>query len=122
MHKSLTALSAVLVGCSTPAYRAPEVPVPSSYSVSSVTPVPVGARGTSEDVPTPGIQVSTALASTPFWSDLGDSTLTMLIREAQRANLDVRVAKSRLTSARAARPLVAYCLMLTIMGTGSTSR
>jgi multidrug efflux system outer membrane protein len=122
MHKSLTALSAVLVGCSTPAYRAPEVPVPSTYSVSSVTPVPVGARGTSEDVPTPGIQVSTALASTPFWNDLGDSTLTMLIREAQRANLDVRVAKSRLTSARAARRLVAYDLVPTVTGTGSTSR
>jgi outer membrane protein, multidrug efflux system len=122
MHKSLTALSAVLVGCSTPAYRAPEVPVPSTYSVSSITAVPVGARGTSEDLPTPGIQVSTALASTSFWTDLGDSTLTLLIREAQRANLDVRVAKSRLTSARAARRLVAYDLVPTITGTGSTSR
>jgi NodT family efflux transporter outer membrane factor (OMF) lipoprotein len=122
MHKSLTALSAVLVGCSTPAYRAPEVPVPSTYSVGSITPLPVDTRGASEDNPTPAIQVSTALASTPFWSDLGDSTLTMLIREAQRANLDVRVAKSRLTSARAARRLVAYDLVPTITGVGSTSR
>jgi len=122
MHKSLTALSAVLVGCSTPAYRAPEVPVPATYSVSSTTPAPVDTRGASEDIATPAIQVSTALASTPFWSDLGDSTLTMLIREAQRANLDVRVAKSRLTSARAARRLVAYDLVPTITGVGSTSR
>ena len=122
MHKSLTALSAVLVGCSTPAYRAPEVPVPATYSVSSTTPAPVDMRGASEDIATPAIQVSTALASTPFWSDLGDSTLTMLIREAQRANLDVRVAKSRLTSARAARRLVAYDLVPTITGVGSTSR
>jgi len=122
MHKSLTALSAVLVGCSTPAYRAPEVPVPATYSVSSTTPAPVDTRGASEDIATPAIQVSTALASTPFWSDLGDSTLTMLIREAQRANLDVRVAKSRLTSARATRRLVAYDLVPTITGVGSTSR
>jgi NodT family efflux transporter outer membrane factor (OMF) lipoprotein len=122
MHKSLTAVSAVLVGCSTPAYRAPEVPVPSTYSVGSITAVPVEMRGASEDNPTPAIQVSTALASTPFWNDLGDSTLTMLIREAQRANLDVRVAKSRLTSARAARRLVAYDLVPTITGVGSTSR
>jgi multidrug efflux system outer membrane protein len=122
MHKSLTALSAVLVACSTPAYRAPEVPVPSTYSVGSITTVPVDTRGASEDNPTPAIQVSTALASTPFWTDLGDSTLTMLIREAQRANLDVRVAKSRLTSARAARRLVAYDLVPTITGVGSTSR
>ena len=46
----------------------------------------------------------------------------MLIREAQRANLDVRVAQSRLTSARAARRLAAYDLVPTITGTGSTSR
>jgi outer membrane protein, multidrug efflux system len=122
MRKILMALTAPLAACSTPAYRAPEVPVPTTYSVSSVTPVPVGARGTSEDVPTPAIQVSTALASTPFWSDLGDSTLTMLIREAQRANLDVRVAQSRLTSARAERRLAAYDLVPTITGTGSSSR
>jgi multidrug efflux system outer membrane protein len=122
MRKILMALTGLLAACSTPAYRAPEVPVPSTYSVSSVAPLPVGARGTSEDVPTPGIQVSTALASTPFWSDLGDSTLTMLIREAQRANLDVRVAQSRLTSARAARRLAAYDLVPTVTGTGSTSR
>ncbi|HEX9606623.1 MAG TPA: TolC family protein [Gemmatimonadaceae bacterium] len=122
MRKILMALTAPLAACSTPAYRAPEVPVPSTYSVSSITPVPAGARAASEDAPTPGIQVSTALASTPFWSDLGDSTLTMLIREAQRANLNVRVAQSRLTSARAARRLAAYDLVPTITGTGSTSR
>jgi len=122
MRKILMALTAPLAACSTPAYRAPEVPVPSPYSVSSITPVPAGARAASADAPTPGIQVSTALASTPFWSDLGDSTLTMLIREAQRANLNVRVAQSRLTSARAARRLAAYDLVPTITGTGSTSR
>jgi NodT family efflux transporter outer membrane factor (OMF) lipoprotein len=46
----------------------------------------------------------------------------MLIREAQRANTDVRIAESRLTSARAARRLAAYDLVPTITGTGSTSR
>ena len=122
MRKILPVLTGLLAACSTPAYRAPEVPVPSTYNVSSVSPVPAEQRGASEDIPTPAIQVSTALASTPFWSDLGDSTLTMLIREAQRANLDVRVAKSRLTSARAARRLVAYDLVPTITGVGSTSR
>ena len=39
MHKSLVALSAVMVGCSTPAYRAPEVPVPSAYSAGAIAPV-----------------------------------------------------------------------------------
>ena len=122
MRKILPALAGLLAACSTPAYRAPEVPVPSTYSVTSVSPVPADSRGASEDIPTSAITVSTALASTPFWSDLGDSTLTMLIREAQRANTDVRIAESRLTSARAARRLAAYDLVPTITGTGSTSR
>jgi outer membrane protein, multidrug efflux system len=122
MRKILPAFAGLLAACSSPAYRAPEVPVPSTYSVSSVTSLPADARGASEDIPTSAIHVSTALASTPFWSDLGDSTLTMLIREAQRANTDVRIAESRLTSARAARRLAAYDLVPTITGTGSTSR
>jgi multidrug efflux system outer membrane protein len=79
-------------------------------------------RAASEDVPTAAIQVSTALASTPFWKDLGDSTLTLLIREAQRANMDVRIAESRLSSARAARRLASYDLVPTVTGIGSTSR
>jgi outer membrane protein, multidrug efflux system len=123
MRKILTAFTGLLAAaCSTPAYRAAEVPVPSTYSISSITPVSADVRGTSEDIPTPAIQLSTALASTPFWSDLGDTTLTMLIHEAQRANMNVRVAQSRLTSARAARRLAAYDLVPTITGTGSTSR
>jgi NodT family efflux transporter outer membrane factor (OMF) lipoprotein len=122
MRKILTAFAGILAACGTPAYRAPEVPVPSTYSVVTATPAAAEVRGASEDVPVSGIHVSTALASTPFWTDLGDSTLAMLIREAQRANLDVRVAQSRLTSARAARRLASYDLVPTITGTGSTSR
>ncbi|MDQ6872509.1 MAG: TolC family protein, partial [Gemmatimonadota bacterium] len=121
MRKILTALTGLLAACTTPAYRAPEVPVPSTYGVSRITPVPGAARGTSEDVPTPAIHVSTSLA-TPFWTDLGDTALTVLIREAQRANTDVRIAQSRLMSARAARRLASYDLVPTITGTGSTSR
>jgi multidrug efflux system outer membrane protein len=124
MRKSLSALSAVLVGCSTPAYRAAEVPVPSAYSIGSVTPVATEGRTTSQtgEIPTSAINVSTTLASAPFWSELADTTLTMLIREAQRANMDVRIAQSRLTGARAARRLASLDLVPTITGTGSTSR
>ena len=122
MRKILTVLAGFLAACSTPAYRAPEVPVPAAYDVTGASRVTTETRSASEDVPTSAIHVSTALASTPFWSDLGDSTLTMLIREAQRANMDVRIAQSRLTSARATRRLASYDLVPTITGTGSTSR
>jgi len=129
MRKSLSALGAVLVGavlagCSTPAYRAPEVPVPSAYSVGISAPATTNAAATSQlgEIPVSAISVSTELASTPFWTELGDSTLTTLVREAQRANMDVRIAESRLSSARAARRLASFDLVPTVTGTGSTSR
>jgi NodT family efflux transporter outer membrane factor (OMF) lipoprotein len=46
----------------------------------------------------------------------------MLVREAQRSNLDVRVAESRLVSARASKRLARLDLVPTVTGTGSTSR
>ena len=124
MRKILTAFAGLLAGCSTPAYRAPEVPVPSAFSVVPSTAVATNTPGASrtEDVSTTGVYLSTTLASTPFWTDLGDSTLTMLVREAQRANTDVRIARSRVTGARATRRLASLDLVPTITGTGSTSR
>jgi NodT family efflux transporter outer membrane factor (OMF) lipoprotein len=122
MRKIFPAFAVIVAGCSTPAYRPPQVPVPATYSVTAGAPVVPDLRAVSEDSSTTGIQVSTALASAPFWKDLGDTTLTMLIREAQRANMDVRIAQSRLSSARAARRLASYDLIPTITGTGSTSR
>ncbi|MDQ6769898.1 MAG: efflux transporter outer membrane subunit [Gemmatimonadota bacterium] len=124
MRKILTALAGLLAGCSTPAYRAAEVPVPAAYSVGSGTPVGTDAAATSQpgEIPTSAVNVSATLASAPFWSELADTTLTMLVREAQRANMDVRIAQSRLTGARVARRLASFDLVPTITGTGSTSR
>jgi NodT family efflux transporter outer membrane factor (OMF) lipoprotein len=53
---------------------------------------------------------------------LGDTTLVILVREAQRSNLDISVAESRLLSARASRRLSRFDLIPTVTGTGSTSR
>jgi NodT family efflux transporter outer membrane factor (OMF) lipoprotein len=58
----------------------------------------------------------------PFWRELGDSTLTMLIEEAERANADVQLAHARLTSARASRRLAAFDLAPTITASGSATR
>jgi NodT family efflux transporter outer membrane factor (OMF) lipoprotein len=61
-------------------------------------------------------------ASAPFWSELGDSTLTRLVQEAQRANTDVRIAQARLMSSRSSKRLASFDLVPTITATGSTSR
>ncbi len=123
MYKILpVVLAGLLAACSTPAYRAPQVPVPSAYSAGGVTPASAFSRGASEDIPTSVVRVSSVPASVPFWSELGDSILTRLVQEAQRANTDVRIAQARLMSARASRRLSSFDLVPTVTATGSTSR
>ena len=110
-------------GCARTAYRAPEVPVPAAYDVARPvsTARPQNTVGQPESDST-GVHLSSSLAAAPFWTSLGDATLTALVSEAQRANLNVRVAESRLSGARANRRLARLDLVPTITGTGSTSR
>src|ERR1051325_6687907 len=123
MRKAAFMILTAALGCAGPAYRAPEVPVPATYDVnrpaSSSRALPSDSRQYDDSNP---IHISTSLATTPFWTSLGDSVLTALVSEAQRANLDVRVAESRLSGARASRRLSRLDLVPTITGTGSTSR
>jgi len=65
---------------------------------------------------------STAALQRPFWQEIGDSVLTGLIVEAQRANTDVRVAEARLDATRASRRLSAFDLAPTVTASGSALR
>src|SRR5204863_243146 len=58
-----------------------------------MTPSPVG-RGGTQDGPA---------VSTDYWDQLGDTTLSRLIGEVQRGNLDVRAARARVSAARSDR-------------------
>ena len=124
MRKFFVAFAGLLAACFTPAYRASEVPVPAAYNVDDNPSIVANRAQTSrsQDVSASGVYASPTLASAPFWTELGDSTLTMLVREGQRANMDVRIAQSRVQSARATRRLAALDLIPTVTGTGSTSR
>ena len=62
------------------------------------------------------------VSSSPFWRELGDSTLTQLVDEALGANADVHIAEARLTSTRASRRLAALDLAPTITASGSMAR
>jgi outer membrane protein, multidrug efflux system len=123
MHKVSIALVFVLSACAGNRYRAPEVPIPAAYKVnrfpSSTDAASAGAAGLGASAP--AVQVG-ASATAPFWVQLGDTTLAMLVREAQHSNLDVRVAQSRLTSARASTRLQRFDMLPTVTGTGSASR
>src|SRR5205809_25511 len=98
---SLLALS----GCATaPGYRSPAVQPPASFREVTeapsptdgphpLTPSPVG-RGGTQDGPA---------VSTDYWDQLGDTTLSRLIGEVSRGNLDVRSAQARVSAARSDR-------------------
>jgi NodT family efflux transporter outer membrane factor (OMF) lipoprotein len=68
------------------------------------------------------VKYSPALPVAPFWRTLADPTLTALIDEALRANTDVQLATSRLTSSRVARRLAAFDLLPTVTASGSSLR
>lgn len=75
---------------SAPSYRASEVPIPRAFRETRDTIIAMPDTGT-------------PVADTGSWRKVGDSTLTRLINEAVRANLDVRAAEARVRGARSAR-------------------
>src|SRR5437867_7290706 len=101
-----------LAGCaSAPGYRSPAVPPPASFrEVTQDSPPPAsppdGSEGRHPLTPSPsgrgGTQDEPAV-STEYWDQLGDTTLSRLIGEVQRANLDVRAARARVSAARSDR-------------------
>lgn len=124
MRRVALIISSATLACAAPAYRAPEVPVPAAYDVHRTVGISI-AQTTDTSAyngSASAIHISSSLAAAPFWTSLGDTVLTGLVSDAQRANFDVRVAESRLSGARASRRLSRLDLVPTITGTGSTSR
>ena len=109
-----------LAGCaSAPGYRSPAVQPPASFrevTQDSQPPAssPFGREGPHPLAPSPlrfaqgglsgrgGTQDEPAV-STDYWDQLGDTTLSRLVGEVQRANLDVRAARARVSAARSDR-------------------
>jgi NodT family efflux transporter outer membrane factor (OMF) lipoprotein len=88
-----------------PNYQPPQAVVPPSYHQQP------GAGGTSTDV-----------AVGNWWSTLNDPGLTSLIDRAVRANLDLKIASSRVLEARAARRVTRADLLPTIASNNSIER
>jgi outer membrane protein, multidrug efflux system len=103
------ALALSAAGCaSAPGYRASAVPVPTEFREIRDTVVRAAASRT---------------AATPIsWPDLGDTTLTRLMNQLTRANLDVQAAEARVRGARAARNEVAFDLAPTVTFAGGYTR
>src|SRR2546430_2242616 len=79
-----------------PVSTSPEGPQPRTPSPDSphpLSPSPSG-RGGTKDEPT---------VSSDYWDQLGDTTLSRLVGEVLRGNLDVRSARARVSAARSDR-------------------
>ena len=97
--RSAILLGLFALGCaSAPSYRSSAVDIPQSFREMSDTgtvgylaaaPVTVAA-----ETPAP------SSISTDYWEQLGDTTLSRLIREVLSANLDVQAARARVNGAR----------------------
>jgi len=110
MRKAGIVLSLALAGCATaPGYRASEVPVPSAFRETQDTIIETPAT-------------LTALPDTVSSPDVRDTTLTRLLNEALRANLDVRAAEARVRGARSARSEAAFDLAPTVTFGGGYTR
>lgn len=118
MRKSLLIVLPLTVGCfGAPAYRARPVHVPATYSAASLD----SARKASSPAAS-SVHVSATRALNPFWRDIGDTTLSQLVQDAMRANMNVHAAQARLSSARASRRLATYNLVPSVTALGSATR
>src|SRR5215210_4312551 len=100
----------LLIGCaSAPSYRAPQVAVPAAFRETRDTIVHVAFD-------------SGATTRTATWSELRDTTLTRLMNEVARSNLDVLAAEARVRGARSARTETAFDLAPTVTFGGGYTR
>jgi outer membrane protein, multidrug efflux system len=110
MSKVAVLAALALAGCaSAPGYQAPVVVMPATFRE---------IRDTIVQAPTSSAMVPDSISG----PNLGDSTLTRLIREALRANLDVRTAEARVRGARSARTEAALDFAPTVTFSGGYTR
>src|SRR5438876_72255 len=96
MRSAILLAFVALYGCaSAPGYRSSSVQPPTSFREDPhpLSPSPSGRGGTTDG----------AAVSLDYWGRLADTTLSRLISEVLRGNLDVRAAQARVSAARSDR-------------------
>src|SRR2546427_2050570 len=97
-----------LSACATaPGYRSSSVQPPAAFrgttDSAGTAPAPHLATAASRALTAPADSTVLAGAAWDYWTRLGDTTLSRLIDEVVRANLDVRAARARVSAARSDR-------------------
>src|SRR5439155_25436926 len=109
MRSAILLAFVALYGCATaPGYRSSSVRPPASFRETTGDPQATAPAPESPHplAPSPsgrgGTQEGPAVSS-DYWDQLGDTTLSRLVGEVLRGNLDVRSARARVSAARADR-------------------
>ncbi|MGD0462959.1 MAG: efflux transporter outer membrane subunit [Tepidisphaeraceae bacterium] len=116
LHVLVAAVALVTAGCTVgPNYQIPAVHVPTAYQAAAkpVTTAPAVVSAATQSA-TPDL--------TCWWQTFHDPALNRLIREAVDANLDVRLAATRIRQARAELEYAQGALLPTADASGSYSR
>jgi multidrug efflux system outer membrane protein len=94
-----------LYGCATaPSYRSSSLQPPASFRGAMDTAGTAGAAYVATAaMPAISAPADPAGAASDYWERLGDTTLSRLINEGLRANLDIRAARARVSAARSDR-------------------
>jgi multidrug efflux system outer membrane protein len=102
----------IVSGCMVgPNYHTPQPTVPPAW---------VGVEKTTTDQPSVATAQQADLAQ--WWRQFNDPTLTALVEEAMKTNLDLRIAEARLRQARAARGIAIGGLWPAVTASGSYER
>ena len=105
MRKAILWGFAALYGCAaSPSYRSPAVPAPAAFRAvadSAHAPAYVAAAADASSLPTTDDAVPNT--SFDYWDQLNDTTLSRLVHEVSRANLDVQAARARVNAASSDR-------------------
>src|SRR6266704_1267967 len=109
MRSAILLAFVALYGCATaPGYRSSSVRPPQAFRETSGDPQPATTppEGPHPLTPSPSGRGGTKDESAvlvDYWDQLGDTTLSRLVGEVLRGNLDVRSARARVTAARSDR-------------------
>src|SRR5437870_2518439 len=109
MRSAILLAFVALYGCATaPGYRSSSVRPPQAFRETTgdpqpATPSPEGPHPLSASPVGRGGTRDEPAVSSDYWDQLGDTTLTRLVGEVLRGNLDVRSARARVNAARSDR-------------------
>ena len=112
----------LLSGCAVgPNYRAPETPMPASYSLQPTTQPTSTQPETATQPATQPAATQPAVDLAAWWKGFKDPTLDTLIDQALKSNLDLMVATARVREARALRDVAVADFFPQINATDSYS-